>query len=629
MLKVAAIMAGGRGERLWPCSRGRLPKQFLNLADGPSFLQQAFDRVAGMPEMPQVAVLTSAATADVVREQLPHLPPDHVLAEPVGRDTAATAALALVLARALAGGEALLTLLPADHAVFDTEAFRACLRTAWQAAEAQACPVLVGIRPSRPETGYGYIRLGNPMGAAGWTASAAVFVVERFVEKPSVERAAEFLADGRYLWNIGMCVCRTDVLYRALVVHQPELRAFVDALAGVHPGQIPPAVLDAPMRALRPISFDYAVLERVERALVVEAGFAWDDVGGWEALTRLHPQDASGNVCVGHAVLSETERTVVYGREAGRLVVTHGVHDLVVIDAPDSLLVAERSALPGLKRALGAVRASGFEVHLDEVAAPAVRSVAQPWGHAVALAESGVRILSLRAGATVTFDDPQVVGLALRLVSGEATVVRAGTGAGRPLSPRRARVLPPGALLRTDGGCVLAVQGARVGATGIGGADEVSAAGASGGTPEAGTPSGLAEGHGPAGVVWGEDPIHMAPEHCRTVDKPWGREVWWAVSEGYAGKRLEVRAGHALSLQYHEEKHETLYFLEGQVRLHLGEREIQVGPGHVAVIPPGTVHRMEALTDAVIFEVSTPELDDVVRLEDRYGRTGPVTSVER
>jgi len=414
--------------------------------------------------------------------------------EPTTRDTAATAALAGLTARALAGGDGVVALVPADHAIFDDEGFRRALRAAFEAAEREGVPVLIGIPPTRPETGYGYIHLGDELAPCAGTRVAAV---ERFVEKPSLERAAEYLADGRHLWNSGVCVCRTDVLLGQLSLHAQGLADLISALRGTNPAGADAETLRRLLEPLRAISLDYALLEHVERSAVVVGALAWDDVGSWEALSRLHPQDEHGNVRMGRAVLSETERTVVYSSATGRLLVTHGVEDLVVVDTPDSTLVASRDALPGLKRALGAVRASGYEAYLD--------------------------------GATQT----------------EAT----------PSAPRMVEV---------------------------------------------------------ASIA--------APGDCHTVEKPWGREVWWAVSEGYAAKRLEVRAGHALSLQFHERKHETLYFLSGTVRLRLGDIERTVPPGHVAVVPPGTVHRLEALTDAVVFEVSTPDLDDVVRLEDRYGR---------
>lgn len=494
MQRMAAIMAGGRGERLWPHSRSRLPKQFLSIGGGPTFLQRTYARVAGMEERPDVFIVTSEDAADIVRAQVPGLPADHLVGEPVARDTAATAALSGLTARALAGEDALVALLPADHAIFDDEGFRSALRAAFAAAEREAVPVLIGIPPTRPETGYGYIRLGDDLAPC---VGARVATVDRFVEKPSLERAAEYLTSGTHLWNSGVCVCRTDVLLGQLSLHAPALGDLIAELRGRNPATVDGGTLTRLLQPLRAISLDYALLEHVERAAVVVGALAWDDVGSWEALSRLHPQDEHGNVRLGRAVLSETERTVVYSSASGRLLVTHGVEDLVVVDTPDSTLIAARDALPGLKRALGAVRASGYEAYLEGTT-PALRS-------------------------------------------------------GSPTAAGGAACL-------------------------------------------------------------------AAPADCHTVEKPWGREVWWALSDGYAAKRLEVRAGHALSLQFHEKKHETLYFLSGTVRLRLGDMERTVPPGHVAVVPPGTVHRMEAITDAVIFEVSTPHLDDVVRLEDRYGR---------
>lgn len=572
-------MAGGRGERLWPKSRTRLPKQFLSLGPGPSFLQQAYHRLAGMPGAPTVVVLTSADTRDLVCDQLPLLPETHLLAEPVARDTAATAALGAAMALALGGDNAVLALVPADHAVFDVDRFRLALDSAWTLAERERCPVLVGIPPTRPETGYGYILRGNPLPAGGPLPLA---VVERFVEKPDVVRAAEYLASGRYLWNSGICVCRADVLLAALGMHLPGLRSLLRALDECSPTTLAPGALLTHMRDLSPISLDYAVLEKLERALVVEVPLAWDDVGNWEALTRLYPTDGSGNVRVGSAVLSETERTVVYSSASGRLVVTHGVSDLVVVDTDDCVLVAERGALPGLKQALHTVRASGYAAHLDEPQGPAVRPV--DWGHEVEVPGHDMRLLCLQSGADVPSDSLE--GRTVRLLSGDAEV-RFPAGAGNPLTEGRECTIPSATRVVSATGCVLAL-GSRPVPT--------------------------------APVAAAADASPMYGSIRRIVAKPWGREIWWAMAPSYAAKRLEVRAGHALSLQYHERKHETLYFLEGVVRLRLGTGERTVTVGDVAVIPPGTIHRMEALTDAIVFEVSTPDLDDVVRLEDRYGR---------
>lgn len=563
MKRVAAIMAGGRGERLWPHSRTRLPKQFLSIGGGGSFLQQTYARLTGMARIDEVIVLTAADTVDLVREQLPALAATHLLGEPLARDTAATAALAAHMAQAVAGGDVVVALVPADHAVFDPDAFRAALDTACDLAEREDCPVLLGIAPTRPETGYGYIRRGPalPDGPVGAHA------VDRFVEKPDLQRAATYLNDGQHVWNSGICVCRASLLLGGLSLYHPALGTLLTALAGGNPAQMPHATMHGLLEPLRPLSLDYALLERVERAVVLEAAFAWDDVGSWEALARLHPGDDHGNTRIGSAVLSETERSVVYGAVPGRLVVTHGVRDLVVIDTPDSTLVAARGALADLKRALQAVRADGYHAHLDEACA------------ALAPAPTGSRLVL-----------PGREGELLILGPGE----RAATDG---LVGRRARLLEGDALLERDGGV------RPLGAQPLTAADTIASRG--GAVVLCLPPS---EGPAPA----------AAPGHV--VEKPWGREVWWALGPGYVGKRLEVRAGEALSLQYHRRKHETLYVQSGELLLHLDGEDRRVGAGHVATVAPGCVHRMEAVTDAVLFEVSTPELDDIVRLEDRYGR---------
>ena len=487
MQRVAAIMAGGRGERLWPHSRTRWPKQFLSLGPGGSLVAATYARLRGLVSPEQMLVLTAGETLALARTLLPEIPAARFCGEPVRRDTAAVAALAVAMAAALHADPVVLALVPADHVVGDVAAFQAALADACAAAEASDCPVLVGVQPTRPETGYGYIQVDGPIARAGGPLPVA-----RFVEKPPLSAARAMAEDGAHLWNSGICVCRTDRLRTELGRLAPALDGLLGALRGVNPATLDPARLAALLEPLPPVSLDRALLERTARALVVPADFHWDDAGSWEALARLHPHDDTGNVTLGQTVVSATRRTLVFAAAPPRLVVTHGVSDLVIVDTPDSLLVAGRKALSEVRRAVAAVRGAGFGAHLDETS------------------------------ATVERVSPELRG----------------------------------------------------------------------------------------------------PGEQHVVPKPWGREVWWAQTPLYAAKRLEVKAGAALSLQYHERKHETLTVLSGEARLRLGDQERAVGPGWVAVVPPGTIHRLEALTDTVLFEVSTPELDDVVRLEDRYGRQG-------
>lgn len=485
MQRVAAIMAGGRGERLWPHSRTRWPKQFLSLGPGGSLVAATYARLRGLVPPEQMLVLTAQETMGLARTLLPEIPAARFCGEPLRKDTAAAAALAVAMAAALHAHPVVLALVPADHVVGDVGAFQHALADAYAAAESSDCPVLVGVQPIRPETGYGYIRVDRPISPA-----TGPLPVARFVEKPPLESARSMSQDGAHLWNSGICVCRTDWLRTELGQLAPALGGLLAALNGINPASLPPAALSALLEPLPSVSLDRALLERTPRALVVPAEFSWDDAGSWEALARLHPQDGTGNVTLGQTVVSATRRTLVFAAAPQRLVVTHGVSDLVIVDTPDSLLVAGRKALSEVKRAVEAVRGAGFGAHLDETS------------------------------ATVDHVSPEL----------------------------------------------------------------------------------------------------RSPAEQHVVPKPWGREVWWAENAMYAAKRLDVNAGAALSLQYHQRKHETLTVLSGQARLRLGDQERQVGPGWVAVVPPGTVHRLEALTDTVLFEVSTPDLDDVVRLEDRYGR---------
>lgn len=486
MERVVAIMAGGPGERLWPHSRTRWPKPFLDLGAGGSLVGATYSRLRAVVPPERILVLSALETLGLARRLLPEIPAERFLGEPLRRDTAAAATLALALASALHPSPFVLALVPADHIVPDAAAFAQSLAAVLALATDGAGPVWIGIRPTRPETGYGVIAVDAIPAEQG-----QALAVRGFVEKPDLARARLWARDGRHLWNTGICVTRSDWLAAELCRLEPALGGVLEALGDHSPAAWSAERLAALLEPLPVIPLDRALLERTAGARVVPAAFSWDDAGTWEALARLHAQDPAGNVAVGPAVVSATERSLVFAGAPQRLVVTHGVADLVVVDTPDSLLVTSRQALDGMQPALAAVRAAGFAAHLDQVAV--------------------------------------------------------------------------------------------------------------GGEP-------------------GQQAVVQEPDDCPTVTKPWGREIWWANTPAYAAKRLEIGAGAALSLQYHERKHETLLVQSGRVLLQLGEQSREVGPGWVAVVPPGTVHRMAALSDAVVLEVSTPELDDVVRLEDRYGR---------
>ena len=340
------IMAGGSGTRFWPASRRALPKQFLPLGDGVTpLLTATIRRVSALSGPGEVIVVTRADLAEATRSAAPELPAANVLLEPVGRNTAPCVAWATetVLQR---DPSAVLVVLAADAHIADEAAFVAALRTAVKAAEGGAI-VTLGIRPTRPETGYGYLHVGEawPGGLAGvWTVNA-------FVEKPDEARAAAYVAGGQHLWNAGIFVFRADVMARAVAEHLP---AVAEALRGADASTV-----QARYPGLPNVSIDYAVMEKVAAVAVVPVDCGWSDVGSWQAAWELGDRDASNNAVRGAraVVVDATENVVV--APAGKTVALIGVHGLVVVDTGDALLVIPRERAQDVKRAVDALAAAG------------------------------------------------------------------------------------------------------------------------------------------------------------------------------------------------------------------------------------------------------------------------------
>lgn len=348
------IMAGGRGERFWPVSREATPKQLIRLLGGRSFLQQAVDRVLPVVPASNVLVITNTAQAAEVRRQLPELPKDNIVAEPVGRDTCA----AVTLGASLVGARsttAVMAVLPADHVIPEEKKFQQVLRDAFEVAARGQAIVTIGIHPTEPATGYGYIHTGPELppvpGAKG--VRTTFFKAERFVEKPSAEKAEEYLATGHYRWNAGMFVWSFVTVTNGLQAHQPDMFAACQrwfAAAAKGSGTLT-RVLAAEYPEIRKISIDYALLEKAQNVVVADGSFAWDDLGAWPALARHVKQDPEGNAAVADLVHVDAARNIVYdARTRNRTVVTLvGVKDSIVVLADDAILVAARSEAQKIK----------------------------------------------------------------------------------------------------------------------------------------------------------------------------------------------------------------------------------------------------------------------------------------
>jgi mannose-1-phosphate guanylyltransferase / mannose-6-phosphate isomerase len=373
MRLIPTILCGGAGSRLWPVSREMHPKPFIRLADGVSLLQKAFLRGATLPGAVEVLTVTNRELLfktkdDFAEVNRKSLPTSYVL-EPFGRNTAAAVASAALRAEKTHGGDAVLLVLPADHLILDQAAFARAVARAAELAEAGKL-VTFGIKPDAPETGYGYIESEGER-------------VLRFVEKPSLEKAREYMGSGRFLWNSGMFCFKAATVLEEMQKHSPgvldAVRQCLERSKAVAGDNVSQVELDAASFAEVPdISFDYALMEKSDNVAVVPCEIGWSDIGSWSALGELGSPDAHGNRVEGTALLHDVSGCYI---RSERLVGAVGVEDLVIIDTPDALLVASKSHAQDVKHIYGQLKELGHEAHKLH------RTVHRPWGTYTVLEE--------------------------------------------------------------------------------------------------------------------------------------------------------------------------------------------------------------------------------------------------
>jgi mannose-1-phosphate guanylyltransferase len=349
------IMAGGSGTRFWPLSRSSQPKQFLPLGGGDEALLVATARrLRNLMPAERILVVVSAALVEATRGLLPDLPAENVLAEPIGRNTAPCVGWAAsVVARR--DPQAAIAVLPADHHIGNEEEFVSVLKRAVAAAHAGDL-VTVGIRPTRPETGYGYIELADEIGDA-------VYRARRFVEKPDARRALEFVESGNFLWNSGMFFFRADVILAAIREHLPDLASGLlrfDAAAAE--GRENEEVL-ASFASLPSVSIDHGVMEKAARVAVLPGDFDWSDVGSWTTAWELAPHDEMNNALSGDVVPIDAQNCYVRAPK-GKIVAVIGMRDLVVVDTDDALLILPRDRAQDVRQIVDTLRRDGRIEHL-------------------------------------------------------------------------------------------------------------------------------------------------------------------------------------------------------------------------------------------------------------------------
>jgi mannose-1-phosphate guanylyltransferase len=340
----AVIMAGGQGTRFWPRSRRKRPKQLLNIIGETTMLEQTVTRISPLIAAERIVVVAGEDYRELVRECLPQLPDENFLFEPIGRNTAACIAWAALWVRQRAP-EAVMAVLPADHLIRNEPEFLRVLGVAAHAAMPVNRLVTLGIQPTHPETGYGYIRASAERQSLD---GREVFRVGQFVEKPNRQKAEQFLAEGTYFWNSGMFVWRADSILAELSRHLPVLMQEMGPLGGGVPSDRLPATLNAVYPRLPSVSIDVGVMERANDVWVVPADIGWSDVGSWRALSDYLAPDATGNVVVGDRRGFDTTGCFIYSPQ--KLVATIGLTDLVVIETDDVLLICPKDRDQDVRR---------------------------------------------------------------------------------------------------------------------------------------------------------------------------------------------------------------------------------------------------------------------------------------
>jgi mannose-1-phosphate guanylyltransferase len=342
--KTALIMAGGRGERFWPKSRKSLPKQFLSLTDdGKTMIQLTVERILPLVKMEDIYISTNRDYKELVRQQLPEIPEENILCEPVGRNTAPCIGLGAVHMRKKYE-DAVMYVLPSDHLIKYTSIFLSTLTDAGEVAEQGENLVTLGITPDCPETGYGYIKFlpDQMLGRA--------FEVDRFVEKPDLETAKEYVASEQYLWNSGMFIWKVSTILKNLETYLPETYQGLNRIADAVGTEEEELVLEKEFSAFQSESIDYGIMEKAKNIYILSGSFGWDDVGSWLAVGRIKKSNEFGNVINGNAVTVDTKNCIIQGGK--KLIATVGIEDIIVVDTEDALLICEKDSAGNIKKVL-------------------------------------------------------------------------------------------------------------------------------------------------------------------------------------------------------------------------------------------------------------------------------------
>ena len=354
----AVIMAGGKGARFWPRSREKMPKHLLDIASEKTIIRETVDRILPLVSPERILIVTGLSHAAELIRQLPEIPAENILIEPVGRNTAPCIGLAALHILARVSDDTML-ILPSDHRIGDDAAFREVLQAAAEAAAKESSLLTIGIRPTGPETGYGYIEQGDRFATA---RGRDIYRVRSVREKPPLEEARQLLAHGGYLWNSGMFVWKASTILNAIGCFLPDLhRGLMEIREALGTDRAEEAVSRV-YAALRPVSIDYGVMEKAKEVLIVPGDFGWSDLGSWDALWEISPKDDNGNAVRGEFIGIDAADSLVHS--PGKLVALVGVKDLLVVETKDALLICRRGRSQDVRKVVQALEEKGAADYL-------------------------------------------------------------------------------------------------------------------------------------------------------------------------------------------------------------------------------------------------------------------------
>lgn len=350
MKTTAVIMAGGRGERFWPKSRNSRPKQFLSLtSDGQTMIQKTVNRLRPLVDAEDIYIVTNSAYIGLVKDQLPEIPEENILAEPCARNTAPCIAFAsAVISRKY--DDAVMLVLPSDHLIGFEDMYISTLKKAIEVSLVGKNLVTIGITPNYPETGYGYINFGSESGNA--------YAVDRFVEKPDLATAKEYLASGKYLWNSGMFVWKISSIMADLKAFMPDIYEGALRIGEAFGTDAYNEVLAREFTAFTSESIDFGIMEKASDIYTIPGSFGWDDVGNWLAVERINEVDDAKNYIEGNVISVGSERTTICGGK--RLIAAVGVEDIIIVDTDDAVLVCSKNSTQDVKKVIAKLKEDGI-----------------------------------------------------------------------------------------------------------------------------------------------------------------------------------------------------------------------------------------------------------------------------